>query len=139
MKKQTKQTEQKPTREVWIYLGFEAREAMGRKLFGEDEDDWKIQCAACGAVFQLGYYREEYGDDALTELSGKCLQCGTEPKLSDLSIPYSARLIFDSEFDGTGEDVDIPCFDFYRTAETGERARATGIKNTDELRFGDSE
>jgi len=139
MKKQTKQTEQKPKREVWVYLGFEAWRAMGRKLFGDNEDDWKVQCAACGTVFRIGDYREEYFYDALTELSGKCLSCGTRPNIDDLKIPYSARLLFVDAACETRTDVDLPIFDFYRPTETGKRARATGRNNADELRAGDSE
>jgi hypothetical protein len=134
MKKQTKQTEQKPRREVRIYLGFEAWWATGEKLFGPDMNKWAIQCPECDAVCHLGEFSDGEMDtenlkDLLDELSEECPWCDHDLRAEGMEYPYhknhSARLITRRN-DEQDTDSDYPIFDFYRPAETSERTRATG-------------
>jgi predicted RNA-binding Zn-ribbon protein involved in translation (DUF1610 family) len=144
-----------------IYLGWEAFWATGRKLFGEKLNDWKFQCPQCGHVTVIGkkpgtslrqrvltatYYCEPCGltlfqitvnpEEIPAQIIKECPHVLNQNlALSCLKKPHSARVLRRDET----IEYDSPIIDFYRTAETGERARATGIKNTDELRFGDSE
>ena len=114
---------------VRIYLE-DAFVATGIQLFGKNTSKWMFKCARCGAVLTAG-------EKLISAASSSCGQCElTLPtcieKDSPCALPHTARVLFRVN----GHDRDKPIFDFYRPADTGKRARATGSKNSDELRAG---
>lgn len=147
-------------RQMQIYLGWEAFWATGEKLFGKKMSEWKFQCPQCGDIKVVGKKQGSRTKPRVVMTADTCLECriflqqitvnpdsypselvelypqafDQTKALPSLKLPHSARVLWKN---GPTE-YDKPLFDFYRPAETGERTRATGDKNADELRAGNS-
>ena len=99
-------------------------------LFGLDPSEWVFKCSICGSVHET---KEVYAffpsiRNAVEGAGTAMIFCPACKQTLTPEKPHHAILFIKGEH--------IPIFDFYRPADTGKRARATGSKNSDELPAG---
>lgn len=97
-------------------------EAKGRELFGENKDDWRIRCPACGHVCSVAIAREGF-----PEIRGKgwnpaqeCIGRYTEA----VDCDWCAYGLFSGPLFVRFADAEkpVPCFDFDGLPFTGANA-----------------